>query len=93
MTKRTIDQPEPTLQERRKTLLRRISHLSLLIGQVKDEIIAMRGDVSAELNNHMQQTTMQLENAKQDLAYLINIQDDIDKQQQNEPLIIKEEKE
>jgi hypothetical protein len=91
MTNRTINQPAPTLQEKMKTLQRRISHLSLLIDQVRSEVTEMSGDISIELNNHMQQIALQLDNAKQDLAYLINKQEDIEHQQQSEPLIIKAE--
>jgi uncharacterized damage-inducible protein DinB len=89
MTDKTKEQ---VLQKKIKSLRTRIDHMKLLTGQIRDEVTALGNDISDELNNQLQTDAMELENARQDMAYQISRQEDILKQQENEPLIIKEGK-
>jgi hypothetical protein len=91
MTKETIDQNAFTWQEEIKKFHRRLGHIELLIGQLKDEINAARDKIPQELNNDLQGRVNKLEGDRKDLEYLIDKQEDIAKQARGEPLIIKPE--
>jgi archaellum component FlaC len=92
MTKETIDQKPVIWQEEIKKLNKRIEHLTLLIGALRDELNALHASLPDAINNELRTKINKLERDKQAVAYLVGKQEDIEAQSKNKPLIIEEDK-
>lgn len=92
MTKSKIEQKPVTWQDIKKILRRRIDHLGLLVGALKDTIASGHDVLNVNLSNSLQTAANRIENLRQGILYKIEKQDDIERQKQNKLLNIKDEK-